>query len=151
MRVIVLVALSCALLAGTARAADPLSREAMEPRQLAAVVDERRPVKWMQEGFDEMAASLERARVYEAEAKQRGAVLSKQTRPAQPVETLAGKCVPFQVPAPHKSMQDYCRALLRMPWKLVFFFWSGSARAPPALALALPLALSLARSLSLLP
>jgi hypothetical protein len=111
------LALACALLAVVARAGDPASRTAMEPRQLAAVVDERRPVKFMQEGFDEMAASLERARLYEREAKQRGVELSKQTRPAQPVGTLPGKCVPFQVPAPHKSMQDYCRALQRMPWK----------------------------------
>ena len=71
----------------------------------------------MQEGFNEMTDSLERARGYEREAKDRGVALSKETRPAAPVGTLPGKCVPFQVPAPHKSMQDYCRALQRMPWK----------------------------------
>jgi hypothetical protein len=109
--------LSFGMLAAAAHAGDPLSREAMEPRQLAALVNERQPVKFMQSGFDEMAASLDRAQPYEREAKARGVALSKEKRPAEPVGTLPGKCVPFKPPAPHKTMQDYCRALQRMPWK----------------------------------
>ena len=119
MRVLALTfALSCALLSGAAQAGgDPASRTAMEPRNLAAVVKQSQPVTFTQAGFDTMAESLERARQYERQAKQRGAELIKQPKPSQPENTLPGKCVPFKVPAPHKSMQDYCRALQRLPWK----------------------------------
>jgi len=111
---IALFALSFGALAAAARAGDV---SVPAPRNLAAIDQSRQPVLWMQEGYNEMGAALERARAYEKEAKGRGLVLSKETRPAVPVGTLPGKCVPFQVPAPHKSMQDYCRALQRMPWK----------------------------------
>lgn len=109
--------LSFGMLVAAARAGDPVARDAMEPRQLAALTSERQPVVWLQPGWDEMGASLRRARQTEADAKARGKELSQEVRPAEPVNPMPGKCVPFKVPAPHKSMQDYCRALQRMPWK----------------------------------
>jgi hypothetical protein len=118
MRILSLLALSCALLATGARAGDPASRTAMEPRNLASVATtDRRPVVFEQKGYDEMAAALTRANAGERAARARGAAIAGQARPAQPVDTLPGKCVPFKVPAPHQSMQDYCRALQRLPWK----------------------------------
>lgn len=55
-------------------------------------------------------------------ANARNKVLRDQPVPAVPENTIpanpvTGKCVPFQPPAPYKSLQDYCRAMTKMPWK----------------------------------
>jgi hypothetical protein len=77
-----------------------------------------RPGGWQLfgEGFVRYVREGQRA------ANARNRAIRDQPVPATPENTIpanpvTGACVPFQPPAPYKSLQEYCLAMTKMPWK----------------------------------
>jgi hypothetical protein len=73
--------------------------------------------EWRSVSWDKFMEAFPRFTKQIRPALARGQVLGAQPIPAEPTDPIVGDCVPFKVPAPYTSLQQYIQAFRTMPWQ----------------------------------